>query len=325
MYALKLFDKWPKSSLDIEDPSSGCAWMKFLRTPTRWSLVGKTVLWSSVGTWIEKTTALEMSIFWIKKTKIVIVGIRGWYQNGWKKAKYESPCGRNSCKKMWIFMNHSHHDHVCLGCTQRHCQTSKDIVDNYKSMFESRIFAGAKEKQPCSEKPDPNISSWSYDMESHAKEMHGKILRTGEQNNSTTTRSRNTMHWRPPIQRRRIEIRWRIVTCMLSKFSEMLIFGTCWTTWFSMVSEYVRKVCSQIVFTCLYLARICRPNILWSVKKFVRAITTWTDRRLARLIPYINLTSHYRQYCHVGNTAQHCRFLKIQSQPREESYVSSQV
>ena len=32
-------------------------------------------------------------------------------------------------------------DHVYLGCTQRQCETSKDIVDNYRTMFESRISA----------------------------------------------------------------------------------------------------------------------------------------------------------------------------------------
>ena len=37
-------------------------------------------------------------------------------------------------------------DHGDLGCTQRECQISKDIVDNYRSMFESRISAGATEK-----------------------------------------------------------------------------------------------------------------------------------------------------------------------------------
>ena len=30
-------------------------------------------------------------------------------------------------------------DHVYLGCTQRQCQISKDIVDNYRTMFKSRI------------------------------------------------------------------------------------------------------------------------------------------------------------------------------------------
>ena len=34
-------------------------------------------------------------------------------------------------------------DHVYLGCTQRQCEISTDIVDNYRKMFESRISAGA--------------------------------------------------------------------------------------------------------------------------------------------------------------------------------------
>ena len=33
-------------------------------------------------------------------------------------------------------------DHVYLGCTQRQCEISKEIVDNYRTMFESRISAG---------------------------------------------------------------------------------------------------------------------------------------------------------------------------------------
>ena len=37
-------------------------------------------------------------------------------------------------------------DHVYLGCTQRQCEISKDIADNYRTMFESRISAGRIEK-----------------------------------------------------------------------------------------------------------------------------------------------------------------------------------
>ena len=37
-------------------------------------------------------------------------------------------------------------DHVYLGCTQRQREISKDIVDNYRTMFESRISAEATEK-----------------------------------------------------------------------------------------------------------------------------------------------------------------------------------
>ena len=58
-------------------------------------------------------------------------------------------------------------DHVYLGCTQRQCEISKDIVDNYRTMFKLRISAGGTEKLPYSE--NLRISSWSYDMEVHAK------------------------------------------------------------------------------------------------------------------------------------------------------------
>ena len=46
-------------------------------------------------------------------------------------------------------------------------------------------------------------------------------------------------------------------------------------------------VCSQIVLKCLYLARIGRPDILWSVNKLARSKTKWTKachKRSARLI-----------------------------------------
>ena len=36
------------------------------------------------------------------------------------------------------------------------------------------------------------------------------------------------------------------------------------------------QVCSQIVLKCLYLARIGRLDILWSVNKLSRSITKWT-------------------------------------------------
>ena len=65
-------------------------------------------------------------------------------------------------------------DHVYLGCTQRQCEISKDTVDNYRNMFESRISAG---------KPDTDISSWSKDMEGHAKKC---VERYCELANKTT-------------------------------------------------------------------------------------------------------------------------------------------
>ena len=111
-------------------------------------------------------------------------------QHGWEKVPYWK-CSFVHCEKglflsvcvddiklagkkqnidpMWIVRNKevdlgeptSFLDHVYLGCTQRQCEMSKDIMDNYRTMFESRIFAGATAKPPYSE--NLSISSWSYD------------------------------------------------------------------------------------------------------------------------------------------------------------------
>ena len=58
---------------------------------------------------------------------------------------------------MWIVLNKevdlgeltSFFDHVYLGWPHRQCEISKDIVDSYRTMFESRISAGATENLPC--------------------------------------------------------------------------------------------------------------------------------------------------------------------------------
>ena len=76
-------------------------------------------------------------------------------------------------------------DHVHLGCTRRQCEISKDIVDKYRIMFESRIAAGATEKLPCSE--NLRISLWSYDMRVMPRNVCNDIVswQTRRLNNST--------------------------------------------------------------------------------------------------------------------------------------------
>ena len=58
-------------------------------------------------------------------------------------------------------------DHENLGAFQRQCEISTDIVDNYRTMFESRISAVRTEKLPFTQ--NLRISSWSYDMAGHTK------------------------------------------------------------------------------------------------------------------------------------------------------------
>ena len=170
-------------------------------------------------------------------------------------------------------------DHVYLGCTQRQCDISKDIVDKYRTMFESRISAERVEKLPIPQ--NLHISSRSYDMAGHAKKC---VERFCELANKTT----------PQLYK----VSTPCVDDHHFKEEETKSIGE------------LSSTCSQIVLKCLYLARIGRPDILWSVNKLARSITKWTkacDKRLNRLISYIHHTCEYRQYCHVGNTAKQCR------------------
>ena len=125
------------------------------------------------------------------------------------------------------------------------------------------------------------MSSWSYDMEGHAKKC---VERYCELANKTTQQL------------------YKVSTPCIDdhhfKEAEMKSVGE------------LSHVCSQIVLKCFYLARIGRPDIQWSVNKLARPITKWTkarDKRLNRLTSYIHHTCEYKQYCYVGNTAEQCR------------------
>ena len=170
-------------------------------------------------------------------------------------------------------------DHVYLGCTQRKCEISKDIVDNYRTMFESRISAGGLEKLPFPQ--NLRISSWSYDMVVMLRNVWNDIVswRTRRLSNSTKYPLHASM-------------------TTTSKKKKQNLLENC--------QMHALKLFSNV----LYVARIGRPDILWSVNKLARSMTKWTkacDKRLFRLISYIHHTCEYKQYCHVGNTVKQCR------------------
>ena len=114
--------------------------------------------------------------------------------------------------------------------TQRQCEISKDIVDNYRTMFESRISAGGVEKLPFPQ--NLRISSWSNDMEGHAKKCVERYCelanRTTQQLYKVSTPCIDDHHF---------------------KDEETKSVGE------------LSNVCSQIVLKCLNLARIGRPEI----------------------------------------------------------------
>ena len=90
-------------------------------------------------------------------------------------------CGKVLYKEVDLENQHLSWIMFFLGCTQRQCEMSKDILDNYRTMFESRISAGRVEKLPFLQ--NLRISSWSYDMVGHAKKC---VERYCELANKTT-------------------------------------------------------------------------------------------------------------------------------------------
>ena len=151
-------------------------------------------------------------------------------------------------------------------CTQRQCEISKDIADNDGTMFEFGIPAGATGQFSYSE--NLRISSWSYDMQGHVKKC---VERFDELTNKTTQ-----------------QIYFVSTSCIDDhhfKEEELKSVGD------------LSELCSQVALKYLYLTRIGRSDILWSVNKLARLITKCIkvcDKRVSRLISYIHHTYDYK-------------------------------
>ena len=268
--------KWPESLSNVEDPVVSVERNMYGHPLARllWERQFEKILlkcgWEKVSDWeclfVHRQKGLFLSVY---ADDIKLTGKTQNIHPMWKVLNKEVDLGEPT----------SFLDHVYLGCTQRQCEIRKDIVDNHRTMCESRISAGAIEKLPCSE--NLSISSCSYDMEGHAKKC---VERYFELANKTTQQL------------------YKVSTPCFDdhhfKEEEMKSVGE------------LSNVCSQIVLKCFLLARIGRPDVLWSVNKLARSIAKWTkacDKRLNRLISYIHHTCEYKQCCHVGNTANQCR------------------
>ena len=201
--------------------------------------MGKAIWESSIGTWLGTIFKLGMYICQPSRRTILIC-VRGRYQNGRQNRKHETDL-ENSDERRWSGRtNPPFLDHVFVGCTHRECTTSNDIATNYRDMIESRISASAQEKLlvRASGKPDAEtISSWSYDLEGHAKkcvEIYCELA------NKTTQQLHKVA---PPCMddhQFKEEKKWvsrRIVYSLLTNCSQMSVSGSYWETWHFVVCE----------------------------------------------------------------------------------------
>ena len=113
--------KWPKSWSSMEDPVVPLERNSYGH-PLAGLIMGKAIRDSSIKTWLGKGSELGMLFCQSGKRTLPICVC------GMKDVDLGEPTS---------FLNH-----VYLGCTQRECQNSNDILDNYRDIvFESRISA----------------------------------------------------------------------------------------------------------------------------------------------------------------------------------------
>ena len=137
--------KWPKSWSSMEDPVvplernlyghplAGLLWERQFE---------KILLkhgWEKIPNWeclfVHREKGLFLSVY---VDDIKLAGKKHNIDPMWKVLNKEVDLGEPT----------SFLDHVYLGCTQRQCEVSQNIVDNYRTMFESRISAGRSDKLP---------------------------------------------------------------------------------------------------------------------------------------------------------------------------------
>ena len=131
--------KWPKSWSSMEDPVVPLE-RNLYGHPLAgllWERQFENILlkhgWEKIPNWeclfVHREKALFLSVY---VDDIKLAGKKHNLDPMWKVLNKEVDLGEPT----------SFLDPVYLGCTQRQCEVSKNIVDNYRTMFESRISAG---------------------------------------------------------------------------------------------------------------------------------------------------------------------------------------
>ena len=123
----------------------------------------------------EKFKIGNVSLYIVKR--IILICVCGWLKIGWKETKPSSDV-ESTQPRSWFWRTNIFLGSCILGV---HSTSMPSKVDNYRTMFESRISVGGVEKLPCTQ--HLRISSRSHDMAGHAKKC---VERYCELANKTT-------------------------------------------------------------------------------------------------------------------------------------------
>ena len=156
---------------------SRSSWKEFIWSSFGRTIMGKAIWEHPIEIWLGEGFQLGNAYSCTVKKGYSYLCM--WMMSNWLERK--NPMWKVLNKEVDLGEPTSFLDHVYLECTQRLCEIRKDIVDNCRTMFESRISAGGVEKLPFPQ--NTRISLWSYDMAGHAKKC---VERYCELANNTT-------------------------------------------------------------------------------------------------------------------------------------------
>ena len=283
--------KWPKSWSSMEDP------VVPLERESVWSSFGRTIFGKGIWeNYVEIRLGESFQIgnafsYTVKKDYSYLCM---WMTSNWlERNKILIRCGNYQTKKL-IWQN----QHLSLimstwECAQRQCEISKDIIDNYRTMFESRISAEATEKLSCSE--NLSISSWSYDMEGHAKKCVERYCELANKTTQQLYKVSTPWMYAHHFKDEELKSVGNLSQALVSNCSEMI------DTWQVLFTDH-RIFCGQWTIRAKYQAfqNNLRAQLLTILPR-ISILLLWSDGHQG------HHTSEYKQYCHVGNTAKQCR------------------
>ena len=225
---------WPKVK---HWRSPGTSWTKLEWSPISWIVMWERIRKSFIRNWMGVKNQIGNVWLFKKKKRNRDYSYRckwtTWKMAGKKQNK--APMWKKLMKNIDLDEPTSFLDHVYLGCTQLECKPNETLIEQYKKMFQSRISAGAK-KLPGWENLKQKTVAWSCDMEGHAQK---NVERYCE------------------LANKKVEQLYKVSSPFLDDLQfiqeELESVGD------------LSEVCSQIVLKCWNLARIGRPDILWSV------------------------------------------------------------
>ena len=207
--------------------------LKGICTVNLWQdFMGKAIWENLIETWLGDNSKLEMSLCTSWK-RIILICVCGWHKIGWKETKSWSDV-ETTKQRSWFGGTNIFPGSCIHGMHSTRMPNKQRYCGQLQNHVRIANFRGLSGEITILLKFSYFFMvlwhSWS------CKEMCWAILWVFQQVCTATLQSICSMHWWPSLKRR-MEIRRRIVKSILSNCSEMLVLGTHWTTWYSMVSK----------------------------------------------------------------------------------------